>query len=54
MDEDWEKFKQDVKKYYPEYYHTLEWDEHPEDYNEPSKEGRISAFIKKADFYPKI
>jgi hypothetical protein len=26
----------------------------PEEYNEPSKEGRISAFIKKADFYPKI
>ena len=25
-----------------------------EEHNEPSKEGRIAAFIKKADFYTKI
>lgn len=32
--EDWEIFKEDVKKYQPQYYHTLEWDEHPEDYDD--------------------
>lgn len=33
--DDWEGYKEAVKKDYPEYYHTLAWDEHPEDYNEP-------------------
>ena len=30
---DWKGYKQDVKNHYPEYYHTLSWDEHPEDYD---------------------
>ena len=33
--EGWDKFKAEVKEYYPEYYHTLEWNEHPEGYNDP-------------------
>ena len=33
--DDWELFKEEVKKYYPKYYHTLDWDEHPEDSDEP-------------------
>ncbi len=31
----WNEYKKEIKKHYPEYYHTLEWDEHPEDFDEP-------------------
>lgn len=31
---DWQEWKENVKKHYPDYYHTIEWDEHPEDYDD--------------------
>ncbi len=31
----WKEYKKEVKKYYPEYFYTLDWDEHPEDYDGP-------------------
>ena len=31
----WKEYKKEVKKHYPEYFYTLDWDEHPEDYDGP-------------------
>ena len=33
--DDWRLFKEEVKRHYSKYYHTLDWDEHPEDYDDP-------------------
>lgn len=32
--EPWQKYKRSVWKHYPDFYHTLAWDEHPEDYED--------------------